>query len=112
MIPLSAIAQNQLFVQEVAQKYQVQKSFCFRDHHNFSLTELQNIVDFSIDKKLPVVTTEKDFMRLSQPEFSDLITKMSIFVIPIKVQFLAKEGEFLALVEEGMVSAGEQRIKF
>jgi tetraacyldisaccharide 4'-kinase len=104
VVTLSAIAQNELFIEEVAHKYEVLQSFSFRDHHSFSISELQEIVNYTQLHKLELVTTEKDYMRLSQPEFMDLTAKMSIFVIPIEVQFLSKQAEFLAFLEQGMIS--------
>ena len=111
VVTLSAIAQNELFIEEVARKYEVKKSFSFRDHHSFTLTELQEVLHYVKDDNISVITTEKDFMRLSQPEFMDLTSKMSIFVIPIKVEFLAKESEFLTLIEKGIVSVDKQNSK-
>jgi len=105
VVTLSAIAQNQVFIDQVNEKYDVQRSFSFRDHHNFTLNDLKEVFEYVTVNNLSLVTTEKDFMRLSEPEFMELTTKMSIFVVPVKVQFLANESEFLTLIEEGMISA-------
>lgn len=102
VISLSAIAQNDRFNDQVAVNYKVKKKFAYRDHHNFTIKELKEVLGYSLEHKLPVVTTEKDFMRLSQPEFMDLTTKMSIFVVPIEVQFLEKENEFLSRLEKAV----------
>lgn len=103
-LTLSGIAQNDLFISEVSQQYEIDKSFVFKDHHSFTFAELVEIVDYATKKDLPIITTEKDFMRLSQPEFMDLTAKITIFVVTIEVRFLSKESEFLTLVEQGMVS--------
>jgi tetraacyldisaccharide 4'-kinase len=110
VVVLSAIAQNDVFLAEVSSKYNVLKSFSFRDHHRFTLSEINEIANFTNEQNLSVVTTEKDFMRLSEPEFEDLTHKMSIFVAPIKVQFLTQEIEFLSLIQEGMVTVFNQEV--
>lgn len=57
----------------------------FRDHHNFSNTEIAEL-----QKENLILTTEKDYMRL-QGE----IPKEKLFYLPIKVAFLNREMEFL-----------------
>ena len=111
VVTLSAIAQNDLFINQVSHDFEIQKSFCFSDHHQFTLGELKQIVDYLGDRSFSVVTTEKDYMRLSQPEFMEFTSKMSIFVVPIKVHFLAKEREFLSLIEQEVFSSRNRVLK-
>ena len=42
----------------------VVKKLSFPDHYNYSLKELNNLVDFSIKNNLKIITTEKDLCRI------------------------------------------------
>ena len=42
----------------------VAKKISFPDHYNYSIDELNNLVDFSTNNNLKIVTTEKDFFRI------------------------------------------------
>ena len=66
----------------------------FTDHHAFSFNEVKAIVNYCSQYKLPLLTTEKDFQRLSAPEFAELISKIRIFVATIKVKILDDEDHF------------------
>ena len=46
-------------------KFKITKKFIFPDHHNFKDNEIDEIKKFAFDKKLKIITTEKDFKRLS-----------------------------------------------
>ncbi len=63
----------------------------YADHHRFSLKNITKLADEflaepSINKV--VITTEKDAERLKQPELLPLLSKLSILVLPISIQFL------------------------
>ena len=59
----------------------------FPDHHHFSEKDIENIKSKSQNKT--IVTTEKDFVRLSTQISSD-----QLFYLPIKSEFIADENEF------------------
>jgi tetraacyldisaccharide 4'-kinase len=59
----------------------VVKKLSFPDHYNYSIKELDNIVDFSIKNNLKIVTTEKDFFRIEHhkiPQIQSLNVKLEI----------------------------------
>jgi len=95
---LSGIAQNEDFAKRVSGSYSVKKHFAFADHHNFTTDQLQKIVDEVAGNNSVLVTTEKDYMRLMSVEFKDIIAKIPIFVVPLKVEFLEREDDFLSLM--------------
>ncbi len=94
VVLLSGIAQNELFVEQVSASKSIIKKYLFTDHHSFSFNEVKTIVSYCSQYKLPLLTTEKDFQRLSVPEFAELISKIRIFVAPIKVKILHDEDHF------------------
>ena len=98
MFLLSGIAQNEDFAKRVSGSYSVKKHFAFADHHNFTTDQLQKIVDEVAGNNSVLVTTEKDYMRLMSVEFKDIIAKIPIFVVPLKVEFLEREDDFLSLM--------------
>lgn len=56
----------------------------FPDHHRFSASELEKI-----KSKAPILTTEKDYMRLK-----DFLPENQLFFLPIRTQFLQHAKSF------------------
>lgn len=73
----------------------------FPDHHDYSLKDLEDIEkyynSFEGGNKI-LVTTEKDLMRLKNPQLWDVAKRMNIYVLPVDVTFKDKEAEFNELV--------------
>lgn len=68
----------------------------FSDHHNFNQKDLEKIKnEFSSmqgDNKV-LITTEKDAMRLQDLEFSNIISSLPVFFIPLEIDFILKDKE-------------------
>jgi len=91
---ISAIANNDAFLNQVQKNHTVIKSFNFRDHHNFTEKEVKEIINFAHqNEKLGVITTEKDWQRLKA--FKNVIDKsgLSFHIYPIRFE-LENEMEF------------------
>ena len=74
----------------------------FSDHHNYNLNDIANIhkkFDIFAKEKKAIVTTEKDFVRISSPEFSDSISKYPWFYQEITIK-IDREEEFLKQIKE------------
>lgn len=69
----------------------------FADHHDYSQQDLNNIQkyydSFEGGNKI-LVTTEKDLMRLKEPDLWPIAERMNIFVLPVEVTFKDKTEEF------------------
>ena len=50
----------------------VQKKISFPDHYNYSISELNNLINFSIENNLKIVTTEKDYFRIKHHKISQI----------------------------------------
>jgi tetraacyldisaccharide 4'-kinase len=74
-----------------SQGIKILKHFRFKDHHNFSLIEIKAIVHFCLETNSRLITTEKDWMRLSN--FSTYISGIQIQTLPIKTEFLFDEQD-------------------
>ena len=72
------------YLDQLGAKY---KHLEFGDHHSFSVSDCQNI----LSSGLPVLTTEKDYVRLS-PFLKE------IHFLPISVRFLADEDRFKDII--------------
>lgn len=69
----------------------------FSDHHNYNLNDIANIhkkFDIFAREKKAIITTEKDFVRISCPEFSDSISEYPWFYQEITIK-IDREEEFL-----------------
>ena len=59
----------------------VTKEISFPDHYNYSVKELNDLVDFSIANDLKIITTEKDYFRIKHhkiPQIHHLCIKLEI----------------------------------
>src|ERR1035437_8487695 len=66
----------------------------FSDHHNYTkndLLSIQKIFNNIASANKIILTTEKDAMRLKNPEFSDILKILPIFYIPIEIEFHDKD---------------------
>lgn len=86
---LTGIAKPQPFLDTLGEKYRIQQHFKFRDHYNFTATEVAEIKQFLRVHQLPLLTTEKDWMRLK--DFFSEQNAISVFVMPIKMEVLFGE---------------------
>jgi tetraacyldisaccharide 4'-kinase len=66
------------------------KVYRYADHYQFKSKDLTNIIkDFSntFSCTKAIVTTEKDFMRLRDPELLKRIQNLPVYFVPIEVEF-------------------------
>ena len=62
-------------------KLQIKKKISFPDHYNYSIEELNNLVNYSVKNKLKIITTEKDYKRIEHyniPEIQYLGVELKI----------------------------------
>tara|TARA_R110001599_G_scaffold170952_2_gene361355 strand:+ start:1130 stop:2188 length:1059 start_codon:yes stop_codon:yes gene_type:complete len=93
VVLLTGIADNTVFKSQMASKYNVQKEFIFEDHHNFTSKDMDGIEEYLTKQPidLPIVTTEKDMVRLLTLAEHSLFKKAAVFYIPIR--FALEEEE-------------------
>lgn len=103
----SAFDENQLTDKEVAlltgiadpkplkayldQKLKIKHYFKFGDHHNFDRKELDLINVKLSEKNTPILTTEKDMVRLLAYKDHELFNQHSLYFIPIQTSIDGKE---------------------
>jgi tetraacyldisaccharide 4'-kinase len=85
----------------------------FKDHHIFSVNDLIQVEkkfhEISSANKI-ILTTEKDMMRLQQKDFSDVLSRLPVFFIPIEIQMNEQDKEaFNSSIISYIASAQKQK---
>ena len=80
--------------------YQIVKHFNFPDHHRYTHTDLSEIERFvtSAPDEVSVITTEKDMVKLIEPELKPFIDRISWFYLPIRHEFVEDGLKFDEIV--------------
>jgi tetraacyldisaccharide 4'-kinase len=104
VILVSGIANHTSFEDYARTKFNVINHFSYKDHHRYTTEDLLTIKEFllSHDKPLSILTTEKDMVRLLDPEFSEIVSGLPWFYIPIETVFLKDGSEFDNLVRRAI----------
>lgn len=97
IVLVTGIANPVPLISHLEKSYLIVKHLKFTDHHNFSSSDIENIVS-GLNKGTSLVTTEKDITRLKTMLSEDILKRT--FTIPIEVQFLFDQKEdFLNLID-------------
>ena len=68
----------------------------YNDHHHFTKADIgniQKIFNNIVTANKIILTTEKDAMRLKNPEYAEAIKNLPLFYIPIEIEFHNKDKE-------------------
>ena len=60
----------------------IEKKISYPDHYNYSINELNELIDFSLKNNLKLITTEKDYFRIKHFQLTQiecLNIKLEIF---------------------------------
>jgi len=102
VILVTGIANAAPLVEHLAKQHEIVHHFNYRDHHSFSaqnLAEIHNLFDKFASPETILVTTEKDVMRLKNPEFEKALKKYPWYYQSIEVE-LDQPSEFDKLILE------------
>lgn len=94
VVLLTGIANTQSLEYYLKDKVKTLIPVKFRDHHTFTkndLEEVKKIFDNIASSNKIIVTTEKDAMRLRDPDFSDILNHLPLFYMPIEIDFYDKD---------------------
>ena len=72
-------------------KFNIVKKLIFPDHYNFRNEDIDEIKKIAFDNKLKIITTEKDFKRLSNRNKKDIV----YLKIRLEIKNLNKFKNFL-----------------
>jgi tetraacyldisaccharide 4'-kinase len=74
----------------------------FHDHHEFNQKDIQKIqqtFDNIANLNKIIITTEKDSMRLRNPDIDVSVQKLPVFYLPIQVAFHQEEDQFKKIIQ-------------
>ena len=67
----------------------------FRDHHNFKLSDINNIVNFkTLNYSKELILTEKDYYRLSDTHLQILKQHFTLICVQIEVDFMNEDKSY------------------
>ena len=72
-------------------KFKVSKKFIFPDHHNYTNEDLKKIKKIALKNKLEIITTEKDYKRLTNNNRKNV----KYLKVELKIENLKKFYNFL-----------------
>jgi tetraacyldisaccharide 4'-kinase len=100
IVLVSAIANSETLAEYAGSRFSLLHHFRYRDHHRYHLADLQSIHEFCRRQKKPVsiLTTEKDMVKLIDPQFKEAIDTMPWFYLPVQISFLNNGSDFDRLV--------------
>ncbi len=90
----TGIANPHPLVNYVNQHYNLIQHRSFRDHHRYTNRDIKNILATFHQLNHPdrcLLTTEKDSMRLQEPDLKALLAEMPIFYLPISMHLIEEE---------------------
>jgi len=92
----SGIANNHLFKSYLEDTFTLTQFRAFRDHHEYSISEIRKLGETA--REMPLLTTEKDMVKLLHPDFIEVLKNAKIFYIPIVHEFIKNGTQFDDLI--------------
>lgn len=103
---VSGIAQAGLLEKYVQENYTLVNHVRFRDHKNYTKTDAERVKsEFNTvngDDKI-LLTTEKDYVKLSNRQFEEALGHLPFYYLPIEVYFLKHQEKFDKLIMQNIV---------
>jgi tetraacyldisaccharide 4'-kinase len=96
VVLVTGIGNAKPFVEHIAQHYKVLKHFIFEDHHRYSKEELNRINKQA--GTASIITTEKDMVKLINPELFSVVQSANWFYLPIAMEIIGNGSEFDTMV--------------
>jgi tetraacyldisaccharide 4'-kinase len=83
----------------VSRNYTLMKHFHYRDHHHYTERDVNSWLDFAhMHRDLSFLTTEKDKVKLETPGLQKMMSGLSVFYLPIEIDFLKGGKDFDEIV--------------
>jgi tetraacyldisaccharide 4'-kinase len=90
---LSALADNDLFVNQISKDFKVVKAHLFPDHFAYKSAELMELIG-----KEPIITSEKDFVKIKNLLAEEILKWF--YVQKLEIRFEKEEDEFLTSIKK------------
>ena len=101
IILLTGIANAHLLQEKIAKEYHLLMHIALADHHHYTKKSAEKIVKIyqKLQHKNPIIlTTEKDFVKLQNPEIAVLLQHLPLYYLPIAIEFLPSSLDFDAWI--------------
>lgn len=92
VVLVTGIGNARPFVKHIEQHFKVLKHFSFEDHHRYSKEDLNRINKEAGSNS--IITTEKDMVKLINPELAALVQQGNWFYLPIETEIIGNGSEF------------------
>lgn len=89
VVMMTAIANPTYLIESVKSKYNIVESFRFKDHHNFTQTDINTVLAKAIENNAHIIMTEKDAAKIMSLEIPSA-EKFRFCVAPITIDFVDK----------------------
>jgi tetraacyldisaccharide 4'-kinase len=111
IVLVTGIARTDPLTQHCLSNFTILRHFKFPDHHRYSTTDLQEIEQFCLQQSSPysIITTEKDMVKLIEPEFKLYLQRLPWFYMPIRQVFLEDGLKFDGLILGVLPSSSKRK---
>lgn len=95
VVLITGISNSKPLLHYVSHNFNLVKHLRFNDHHNYTTSDIDMIANlWKANNKLSFITTEKDKVKLDVPAFSEKLKGLSMFYMPIEIDFLKGGKDF------------------
>jgi tetraacyldisaccharide 4'-kinase len=99
VVLITGISNARPLVHYTSHNFNLVKHLKFDDHHNYTTDDIDTIVNLSKgNDNLSYITTEKDKVKLDVPSFSEKLKGLSMFYMPIEIDFVKGGKDFDEIV--------------
>lgn len=115
VIVMAGIGNPRPFVSGAKERYRVDDTFIFSDHHVYSVSDIKSIMEsLECHPKAMLLTTEKDAVKLRRSRRVPDYMRERLFYQPVKLEFIeGSDEDFLGTLKndlEGKVHLGDMSI--
>ena len=95
-ILVSGISDNSKFKEEVESRFELVDVLEYPDHHHYTSVHLHQIKSiWEKHQNAVIITTEKDAVKLKDPELGGYLGEIPIFALPVELCLAADERQYL-----------------
>ena len=94
IIGVSALAQNEPFMEHLKDKYKLIGEKGFRDHYVYFPSDLASLAKECAEKKASLVITEKDAAKWKSKRLEALAKELPVYVLPVRPVFFQEQEAF------------------
>lgn len=99
---VSGIANPTPMLEHLGSRYSIAEHLRFPDHHHFSPKDIADLEQKCLQSKLPIVTTEKDWVRLKDMLSAEILKRT--FYLPLQTKILfGEEGRLLQELQDYLI---------